>query len=152
ATTARPPPVTAPAPPTVCVTVVAALRRTVAEPALTALGSEERRVGQARTMWLVKGATRLIVVVTPVAPAAQTSAATEPTVKEGVSRKRTKAPGAVSLAAKVATLLATSHRSTLPAATTARPPPVTAPAPPTVCVTVVAALRRTVAEPALTAL
>src|SRR5262245_16778204 len=62
-----------------------------------------------------------LLVTAPVAPAAQASAGTLPTVKPLVSRKRTKAPAPVLLAAKVlVTVLATWHRSTLPAATTAK--------------------------------
>src|SRR5262245_5657443 len=87
-----------------------------------------------------------LLVVTPVAPAAQASAATLPTVKPLLSRKRSKAPAAVLLTAKLlVTVLATSHRSTLPAATTARFWAVMAPAPPAVCVTAVPELMRTVA-------
>src|SRR5205807_3837734 len=77
-----------------------------------------------------------LVVSTPVAPAAQTSAATVPTVEPLVARKQPNALPAVALLVTLpVTVLATSHRSTLPAATTARFAAVMAPAPPAVCVT-----------------
>src|SRR5437899_3795807 len=77
-----------------------------------------------------------LLVTTPVAPAAQTSPATVFTVKPLVSRKRTKAPAAVSRAAKLPVrILATSHRSTLPFARNARLAAWMAPAPPAVWVT-----------------
>src|SRR5437764_270225 len=97
-----------------------------------------------------------LLVVTPVAPAAQASAATAATVKPLASRNMTAAPAAVSEAAKVRVMVfATSQRSTVPAATTARSRAVIAPAPAGVCVTAPPELRRTVAvlaAPVLTAL
>src|SRR5262249_43559604 len=72
--------------------------------------------------------------------------ATAPTVNPAVSRRRTKAPAPVSEAANVpVTVFATSHRSTLPLATTARFAAVIAPAPPAIWVTAAPELSRTVA-------
>src|SRR5437762_1672234 len=106
----------APAPPTVCVTAPPELRRTVevlAAPVLTACVSV---IGPA----VLTRPTSPLVVTTPVAPAAQTSAATVPTLFPYTTLFRSKAPAAVSeTATLLVTVLATWHRSTFPAATTA---------------------------------
>src|SRR5207253_2175694 len=96
-----------------------------------------------------------LLVTTPVAPAAHTSPATVFKIGRAACRERAKAPAAVSRAAKLpVTVLATSHRSPLPLARTARLAAVMAPAPPTVWVTAARELSRTVAvlaAPVLTA-
>src|SRR5437870_5395818 len=141
----------APAPPAVWLTAAPELRRTVAVPAAPLLIAWVKVIGPA----VLTKSTSPLLVVTPVAPAAQTSPATVFTVKPLVSRKRTKAPAAVSRAAKLpVTVLATSHRSGLPYACTAGTSAVRAPASPTVWVTAARELRRTVAvlaAPVLTA-
>src|SRR5207245_1929379 len=141
----------APAPPAVWLTAAPELRRTVAVPAAPPLTAWVKVIGPA----VLTKSTSPLLVTTPVAPAAQTSPATVFTVKPLVSRKRTKAPAAVSRAAKLpVTVLATSHRSTLPLARTAKLAAVMAPAPPAVWVTAAPELSRTVAvlpAPVLTA-
>src|SRR5207237_750004 len=135
----------------VWLTAAPELSRTVAVLAAPVLTAWVNVIGPA----VLTRSTSPLFVVTPVAPAAHTSPATVFTVKPLVSRNRTKAPAAVSRAAKLpVTVLATSHRSTLPAATTARLAAVMAPAPPAVWVTAAPELRRTVAvlpAPVLTA-
>src|SRR5205814_1843189 len=152
AQTARSPAVMAPEPAGVWVTPAPELRRTVAVPAPPASTALVRVIGPA----VLTRSMSPLLVVTPVAPAAQASAATVPMVKPLVSRNRTAAPAAVSEAAKLPVIvLATWHRSTVPLATTARLAAVIAPAPAGVWVTAAPELRRTVAvlaAPVLTAL
>src|SRR5439155_474547 len=96
----------------------------LAAPVLTELASV---IGPA----VLTRSTSPLLVVTPVAPAAQASAAMAPTVKPLASRNMTEAPAAVSEAAKARlTALAVRHRLTAPLATTARSRAVRAPAPP----------------------
>src|SRR5437870_3347314 len=119
----------APAPPAVWLTAAPELRRTVAVPAAPLLIAWVKVIGPA----VLTKSTSPLLVVTPVAPAAQTSPATVFTVKPLVSRKRTKAPAAVSRAAKLpVTVMATSHRSHMKRAVQGKLAAVRAPAPPAV--------------------
>src|SRR5207253_1820392 len=96
-----------------------------------------------------------LLVVTPVAPAEQASAAMEPTVKLMLSRKWTKLPAPVVAAANVLTVLGasggpTTHKSMLPPPSTLSAAAVIVPA--AIWDTEVAAFSRTVAVPAAMAL
>src|SRR5438067_2122484 len=141
----------APAPPAVWVTAAPELSRTVAVLPAPVLTAWVKVIGPA----VLTRSTSPLFVVTPVAPAAQTSPATVFTVKPLVSRKRTRAEERrVGKEKRPVTVLATWQRSTLPAAPTARLAAVMAPAPPAVWVPAAPELSRTVAvvpAPVLTA-
>src|SRR5207245_1991296 len=117
ARTARLAAVMAPAPPAVWVTAAPELSRTVAVLPAPVLTAWVKVIGPA----VLTKSTSPLLVTTPVAPASYTLPATVPTVKPFASTTRFRSPAAVSRAAKLpVTVLATSHRSRLPTARTAR--------------------------------